>query len=66
MKVWGLILPGGFLVAISIIMLSIYSYTFLKPNPAAFAFSVSGFDIAGMAVAVIGLALILAGAYQMD
>ncbi|AWR99168.1 hypothetical protein [Metallosphaera hakonensis] len=66
MKVWGLILPGGFLVAISVIMLTLYSYTLLKPNPASFAFTVTGTDLAGLAIAVIGLALIMAGAYMQD
>lgn len=66
LKVWGPILSGGVLVAISIIMLTLYSYTLLKPNPASFAFTVTGTDIAGLAISVIGLALIMVGAYMQD
>jgi hypothetical protein len=66
LKVWGPILSGGVLVAISVIMLSLYSYTLLKPNPASFAFTVTGTDLAGLAISVIGLALIMVGAYMQD
>jgi len=66
LKVWGPILSGGVLVAISVIMLSLYSYTLLKPNPASFAFTVTGTDLAGLAISIIGLALIMVGAYMQD
>ena len=66
LKVWGPILSGGVLVAISIIMLTLYSYTLLKPNPASFAFTVTGTDLAGLAISIIGLALIMVGAYMQD
>ncbi|MFP3204917.1 MAG: hypothetical protein RXS23_05765 [Metallosphaera yellowstonensis] len=66
LKVWGPILSGGVLVAISVIMLTLYSYTLLKPNPASFAFTVTGTDLAGLAISVIGLALIMVGAYMQD
>jgi hypothetical protein len=66
LKVWGPILSGGVLVAISVIMLSLYSYTLLKPNPASFAFTVTGTDLAGLTISVIGLALIMVGAYMQD
>ncbi len=66
LKVWGPILSGGVLVAISVIMLTLYSYTVLKPNPASFAFTVTGTDLAGLAISVIGLALIMVGAYMQD
>ncbi|EHP70985.1 hypothetical protein MetMK1DRAFT_00014890 [Metallosphaera yellowstonensis MK1] len=66
LKVWGPILSGGVLVAISVIMLTLYSYTLLKPNPASFAFTVTGTDLAGLAISIIGLALIMVGAYMQD
>lgn len=60
-KMWGLILAGAVLSAISIVIEVIYSFSLLKPNPAAFSFTPSGMDYTGMALAVIGLALIMAG-----
>ncbi|QGA69225.1 hypothetical protein [Sulfolobus sp. E11-6] len=66
-KVWGPILSGGVLVAISIVLFTMYSFSLLKSNPVAFGtFSVSGLDIAGIALAIIGLALIMTGAFMQD
>ena len=60
-KMWGTILAGAVLVAISIITEVIYSFSLLKPNPAAFSFTPGPMDYAGVFLALIGLILIMAG-----
>ncbi|MBB5254281.1 hypothetical protein [Sulfurisphaera ohwakuensis] len=58
---WGLILAGGVITAISIGLEVMYSFSLLKPNPAAFYYVPGGIDYAGEFLALIGLVLILAG-----
>ncbi|BFI75870.1 hypothetical protein YN1HA_19680 [Sulfurisphaera ohwakuensis] len=60
-KMWGLILAGGVITAISIGLEVMYSFSLLKPNPAAFYYVPGGIDYAGEFLALIGLILILAG-----
>ncbi|QGR18178.1 hypothetical protein D1869_14010 [Sulfurisphaera ohwakuensis] len=60
-KMWGLILAGGVITAISIGLEVMYSFSLLKPNPAAFYYVPGGIDYAGEFLALIGLVLILAG-----
>lgn len=63
-KFWGPILAGGVLLAISIIIEAIYSFSLLKPVPYAFSYTPSGMDYAGEFIAVIGVALILVGGFM--
>ncbi|MEM3196098.1 MAG: hypothetical protein QXH43_08255 [Metallosphaera sp.] len=65
MRVWGSIIVGMLLIAIAVGLLTLYSLTLLKPDPASFAFTVTGTDVAELAIIVIGFALIFAGAYMM-
>jgi polyferredoxin len=59
-KMWGLILSGAIVIAIGLILLIEYGYTFMS-NPSAFYFTVGSTDIAGMFLLVLGSALILIG-----
>ncbi|BDB99489.1 hypothetical protein [Saccharolobus caldissimus] len=63
-KMWGLILAGAILVAISVIIEVIYSYSLLKPVPWSFYYVPGGTDYAGEFIALIGLILIMAGGYM--
>jgi chemotaxis signal transduction protein len=58
---WGLILAGGVVVAVSIIIEVIYSMSLLKPVPYAFSYTPGMMDYAGEFLAIVGLALIMAG-----
>jgi len=59
-KMWGLILAGAVIDAVSIIVMVIYGYGFMV-NPAAFAFSYGSTDYLGIMLAIVGLALIMIG-----
>lgn len=60
-KMWGPILLGTVIEAVSIIMLTGYSFTLLAPDSSSFGFSPNGTDYAGLALSIIGLILIMIG-----
>lgn len=59
-KMWGLILFGAIIIAVGLILMIDYGYTFMN-NPTSFYFTVGGTDLAGMFLLVLGSALILIG-----
>ncbi|BBG23064.1 hypothetical protein IC006_0348 [Sulfuracidifex tepidarius] len=59
-KMWGPILAGAVVIAIGILLLVGYGFSFMN-HPTAFAFSYAGADYLGMSLNVVGLALVMIG-----
>ncbi len=59
-KMWGPILAGGVIIAIGILLLVGYGFSFLD-HPTAFAFNYAATDYLGMALNIVGLALVMIG-----
>jgi hypothetical protein len=62
-KMWGLLLAGTIVEAISIVLMVSFGFGFLKPDPASFDFVPGVMDYVGISLSIIGLGLIMAGGY---
>ncbi|MCY0850365.1 hypothetical protein [Sulfuracidifex metallicus] len=59
-KMWVPILLGAIIIAVGIVLLVEYGFSFMN-KPTAFSFSTGAVDYLGMGLNVVGLALILVG-----